>query len=281
MDDHGFECATLLGVKTQDLSRVLLMTVLSVGCSNEAVDSDPSGCTEWAPAQMLNNRISVPGERCFVFSTDHIGEIAITVRGATTSGTTSIIQDKNGNAILDDTSLVHVDYVNDDAIFTTPLPAGTYFLDLKFEGTLNLTAEFTPYALPEIRPDPGAVAREAATLENPASVRTGGYVGALDDKDLYRFHVAQPSSFVFELQDEAEGLDTISMTIHADRNGNQLLEADEFVAQKFNGPKPLSGCAEPGDYVISVFGGEGLYTLSGGVSPAEDSAICGPGPHQQ
>jgi len=268
---HG----TLPAVKIQTIPRILIMSSLWAGCADLASDSETSGCSEWVSAQMLNDELVVNGERCIRFSTEQIGEVAFSINGSTSPGIASLVHDKNGNGALDDTSEFHTEYFGEGvAIFTSPIPASTFFLVLKLEGKLSLTAAFTPHPEPETKPDPGSTGREAATLDAPVTIRVGGYIGRLDERDVYRLRVAEPSTLALEMQDDSTLAAPITLKLHLDRNNNQLPEDDELFEHWYNTSQPLSRCVEPGEYFLSVLNGEGLYTLAGGVSPREDSVEC-------
>ena len=227
---------------------------------------------------MLNDELTVDGERCIVFSTERIGEVAISINGSTSPGKASLVYDKNGNGAFDDTVGVHTEYFGGGvAIFTSPIPASTFFLALELQGKLSLTAAFTPHPEPEQMPEPGSTGREAAPLDAPATIRVSGYIGRLDERDVYRLRVADASTLALEMQDDSPGSSPITMAIHHDRNNNQLPEDDELVANWYNTSQPLSRCVEPGEYFLSVVNGEGLYTLTGGVSPLQGPGVCSDG----
>lgn len=94
---------------------------------------------------------------------------------------------------------------------------------------------------------------------------------------MYRLRVTELSTLFLEMRDDSTSSHPITLTVHVDRNNNQLPEDDELVANWYNTTPPLSECAQPGEYFISVLGGQGLYTLTGGVSAVQDAAKCSDG----
>ncbi|MBC6478951.1 MAG: S8 family serine peptidase [Hormoscilla sp. GM7CHS1pb] len=208
-------------------------------------------------------------EDFYRFSLDSTSELNLTLEGLSSDADVLLIEDINGNGLLDDDEILDTPYAEgsiSEAINET-LPAGDYFVLVEqFEGDTNydLSLEATVPGTPP--PDNAgntlANARDIGTLSDRQTF--SDFVGIADLSDFYRFTLEDTR----ELNLTLEGLSSdADLLLIEDFNGNGVFDDDEILDAPFiegNDSEAINQILFAGDYFVLVeqYSGNTNYDLS-------------------
>jgi hypothetical protein len=142
------------------------------------------------------------------------------------------------------------------------LERGEYFVKVSaligpVSTPFTLITSFEPIPVAEPATDPGDQPRSAQDIENGSGV--GGYVGPLDEEDVFHFSVDVERSVAITLSDYG---DLPWVTVVKDANSNGIIDSGEESAQRYEAS--FSESLAAGEYYLKVAsrGEATTYTLT-------------------
>ena len=203
---------------------------------------------------------SLNAAKYYKFKLGQISDMSIALSQVSGGGSMRLYYDTNRNGRFDNSDM-SVDFgegsESSNRPISTVLPAtGTYFLQVDrnvSSNTMryNLTLNTTPFP-GNIPRNPGS---EPTTAYNLGTLNRGGrleakdYVGTIDATDLYRFTLGSASTVTLRKRENAGDIN-LGVSLYQDRNGNNVLDAGEFIGQLFGEEANVD--LQAGTYYLSV-----------------------------
>ncbi|MBO1346726.1 MAG: S8 family serine peptidase [Hormoscilla sp. GUM202] len=207
-------------------------------------------------------------EDFYRFSLDSASEFNLTLEGLSSDADVLLIEDINGNGLLDDDEILDAPFNegSDSEEINQILFAGDYFVLVEqFEGNTNydLSLEAVPVT---VRPDNAGntldTARDLGILNDRQTF--SDFVDNADPYDFYLFTLEDTSELNLTLEGLSSDADVL---LFEDFNGNGLLDDDEILDAPFNegsDSEEINQILFAGDYFVLVeqFEGNTNYDLS-------------------
>ncbi len=196
------------------------------------------------------------------FTIDQISAVSANLSHLKRSTSMALYFDRNSNGLADGDETVTSAYSwGETANLSLDLPKGTYFLSVNnadgYNGgnTLyNLTLAQTPKPS-SLAADPASNSNEAYNFGTlTGSTIAQDYIGALDNRDFYRFDLSQAHQFTAILNNSPSGSE---IYLYADSNANGLAESSELISYA-SWYYPYYGSSSP---TISASLNAGIYFL--------------------
>jgi hypothetical protein len=210
----------------------------------------------------------------YKFQMAQIGEVNFRMSQVTGSGRVGLYYDSNRNGKWDfeDRSVdaaVATGSASDNRTETEVLPAGaTYFMrvssddlntDVRYD--LLLTPTLVPGNLPS---DPGP---EETTAYNLGTLNKGGmfeikdYVGAVDQKDVFKFNVSAAARLNYNKLETTTNKFSVYSEIVYDKNNNGLKDSADQVVLFDTNITDVSADVQAGNYIMFTNRGDAAYTI--------------------
>ncbi|MFB2934685.1 S8 family serine peptidase [Aerosakkonemataceae cyanobacterium BLCC-F154] len=199
------------------------------------------------------------------FSLDKVSQLDIALNGLSADADLLLIQDQNGNNLIDDNELLEfsTNIGTEAEAINTLLTAGTYFVGVEqYEGdtNYNLSISATPAEIPiDNAGNTLNTARDIGTLTNPQNY--SDFVGVVDQDDFYRFTLDTRSDVNIVVDNLSADAD---LKLIQDLNNNGiiddvigLIDGGEIVAssENFDTDAEIINVAglDPGTYFVRVY----------------------------
>ncbi|PSB63357.1 hypothetical protein C7B61_13430, partial [filamentous cyanobacterium CCP1] len=170
------------------------------------------------------------------FTLNQNANLEARINGSSAAAQLDLIFDANRNGLIDDGEILRTGSSNlSSRSFTEALPAGNYFVRVSPRSSSASTSyDFALVATPtpgNVSPLPGntlPTAFNVGTLnQRPASTFVArDYVGALDDRDFYRFSLNQNTNLEVRIASSSAAAQS---SLIFDANGNGLIDQGEVL----------------------------------------------------
>lgn len=241
----------------------------------QAVDLGTIGSTSVSDFVGNNNTVDV-----YRFNVGNLSTVNITLNGLSADADLLLIQDQNGNGVLDDDeeSSEVIDFSGAEGAteeqISSLLQPGSYFVGVEqFEGetNYNLSLSATPFTPPaDTAGNTLSTARNLGTINNPQTINE--FVGNSDPDDFYSINLASNSILNVSIDNLSADAD---LYVIQDSNGNGAVEDEEVLAASElagNTSEQIADLAlNAGNYFVRVqqFEGDTTYDLSLSATPAD------------
>lgn len=200
------------------------------------------------------------------FEVDQIGLLGFAVEDATSDVLRAgLVVDRNEDGRLTEGELISE--MTRARSRSIPLPRGTYHIRMTAGTALyGLSLAHTEHAVASPETDPGSEPDESAHAFGPlTSQRLGGYVGVLDEKDVYTLSVSEPGTLTVAIEDTVVGV--INIDVGQDADGDGIADPGETIRARDRTGTLTAPLPEAGEYYIRVFGNETTYTMTADFEP--------------
>lgn len=241
----------------------------------QALDLGTIGSTSVSDFVGNNNAVDV-----YRFNVGNLSTVNITLNGLSADADLLLIQDQNGNGVLDDDeeSSEVIDFSGAEGVteeqISHLLQPGSYFVAVEqFEGdtNYNLSLSATPFTPPaDTAGNTLSTARNLGTITNSPTINE--FVGNADLDDFYSINLSTNSTLNVNLDNLSADAD---LYVIQDSNGNGTVEDEEVLAASElagNTSEQIADLAlNAGNYFVRVqqFEGDTTYDLSLSATPAD------------